>query len=53
MVTAVTTFAVRVDLGMTNLYHAAATGMQHPTTGDDAGADVMIDHHLNDVLTAA
>ena len=49
MVTAVASLAVGIDLGMTDLDQTAAARMQQATIGNHPGADVMINHHLNDV----
>ena len=53
VVAAVTAFAVGIDTGVADLHHAVAAGVQHMAAGDHPGADVVVDHHLNDVLAAA
>ena len=53
MVAAVAALAVGIDLSMADLHQAAAASMQQASVGDNPGADVMIDDHLNDIPGAA
>ena len=53
VITAITAFTVRVDLSMTDFHQRPATGMQDTAAGNDAGAHVMVDDNLDDVLATA
>ncbi|MNP39975.1 hypothetical protein D3C76_1335720 [compost metagenome] len=49
MIAAVAAFTIGIDLGMTNLYQAAAAGVQQTAIGNHPGPHVVVDHHLNHV----